>query len=183
MKCDICGQEVKKRNFIAKGNGSNLCDNCLNKYQKFIYGQLAIGELVTADTKKELYEDLTKELNNIERKPIQSHEINNEKSYSDEEKNSSGRGWINSLKAMLYIIWIVFFVIGGVLGYTIGEGISYYSYSSGGETALFVFLGVIIGGILGYLVVALGMVFTYIAENTANITDNTNLIIKMLKEK
>lgn len=196
--CDICGKLIEDEPIIPFGE-KKLCEECwlefdekgIEENEKLDKQIIEILEHKEEYTREKLIETLLylKE-NGIEKETLELEEFikNYDANMGESEsivfsggkayKKSRGNVWIEYCKIACYIFWIwstlSLMVIGGYVGNL--------TLSSNGGTNIFIggVLGAIGGFIIGFIIIAVAMLFITMAENVATITDRaTEILIKL----
>lgn len=82
-------------------------------------------------------------------------------------EGSSGTAWTSFASGMCYLAWILFTILGGVLGAM--------TYNPG-----LLLIGLVIGFLIGFIAICMPMILLSISKNIATTTDNTVEILKRL---
>ena len=198
--CDICGRLIEDEPIIPFGD-KKLCEECWLEFnEKGIDGNdgldKQIAEILTHKeeyTREKLIETLSylKE-NGNEKESIELEEFikNYDISVGEAEgivysggrayKKSKGNVWIDYCKIACYIFWawttLSWMVIGGYVGHLT------LSINEGADIFIGVMLGGIGGFIIGFVIIAVGMLFITMAENVATMTDRATEILIILRE-
>lgn len=76
-------------------------------------------------------------------------------------------GWTSIVKGLNVVLFIALVIIGGIIGGSMGDAMFY----DDGAEAVGAFLGVILGGLSGTVIVSFSMLFVEISENLASVLD------------
>ena len=140
--CDCCGKEKDiYAKSVKQSDGARiivyLCDDCLD-------------EIKNADN----YVKTAKGYVKLETA-----------AYGDGGYTKSG--WTSVVKVLNIILFAVLIIVGGIMGSSIGDALSY----DDGAAALGAFLGLILGALAGGVIVSFSMLFVEISENLAGVLE------------
>lgn len=159
MFCTKCGKEIEIN--------CKYCEYCgsLNELYEEEDENFFKGEIVYEETKEEY----------TPREFACEKEERLETGETEYEGSKSGV-WASYLKFNCYLGWGLNIVLGLFLGYMIAEDEPQVAMAT-------TMLGGVIGFLLGFMQIAVSMLFITTCENIAIITDNTSMLLKRMDEK